>query len=127
MAEFQKKQNKNKLIYSPLMLFGLLVIVLIFMYNMIELVEKSRETAKKRDLMIKNIESLQARENAIKNEIANLETEKGAEEAVREKYRVVKEGEKMVVIVDQEANAESAVSTVAHKKGLLEFVKNLFN
>src|SRR6185436_15859260 len=108
MAEFQKKHNSQNIWHSPLMLFVLLVVVVVFAYNMVGLIEKTHDTAKKREITLNQINDLQARETTLKSDIGKLSTEEGAEEVLREKYQMVKQGEKMVVIVDNQASAGDA-------------------
>lgn len=124
MGFYQKNQNNKRLWYSPIMLFILFCIVLIFMYNMVGLVEKAHETSKKKDTVSTQIDTLRARESALEGDIAKLKTAEGTEEALRAKYQVVKTGEKMVVIVDE----KSATTTPPEKSssGFLNFFKNLF-
>lgn len=126
MAEFQTKKNTKKMLHSPLMLFVLLSVLLVFMYNMVGLIEKTRETSKKREMALKQIESLTSRQKYLENNIEKLQTENGTEETIRDKYHLVKEGEKMVVIVDQEANVANTITTEEPKKGFINFFKNLF-
>lgn len=101
MADFNRK-NTYSFWHSPIVLFILFCVLGFFIYNMIGLIEKERETAKKKELKLAEIETLRAREEIINNDIEKLKTEDGVEETIREKYQVVKEGEKMVVIVDSE-------------------------
>jgi cell division protein FtsB len=101
MSEFQSK-NRNSFWCSPLILFILLCVVLVFIYNMVSVIDKSRDTAKKTELVLDEVESLKGREEVIQSEIDRLETSLGREEAIREKYQLVKEGEKVVVIVDED-------------------------
>lgn len=127
MAEFQTKKQPKKMWHSPLMLFVLLSILLVFMYNMVGLVEKTRETSKKRQIVLGQIDSLNKREQMLQNNIQKLQTENGTEETLRDKYHLVKEGEQMVVIVDQESNINNTTQTTENKNGFLNFLKKLLN
>lgn len=127
MAGFQAKNNKRKILHSPLMLFFLLCLVLVFMYNMIGLVEKSRETNRKRETVFNQNQTLVEREAYLRENIDKLNTDQGREETLRDKYHLVKSGEKMVVIVDQEANALEADQEVKSSSNFVKFFRNLFN
>ncbi len=126
MAEFQKKHSSQNIWYSPLMLFVLLCAVLVFMYNMVDLVEKTHETAKKKDIVLNQITDLQQRETALNSDIGKLSTDAGAEEVLREKYQFVKQGERMVVIVDAQASAGDTIPEKKQSVGFIQFIKNLF-
>ena len=125
MAEFNKK-NKYNFWHSPLVLLLLFCLLVLFAYNMIGLVTKERETARKNDLILSNIETLRYREKNLNSDIEKLKTDEGVEETIRDKYQVVRPDEKMVTIVDEEKNITPAVE-VESKHGFLEWFKNLFN
>lgn len=126
MEEFQTKNKKSKILHSPLMLFCLLCLLLVFMYNMIGLVEKSHDTKKKKETVFNQNQTLLAREAYLEANIDKLKTKQGMEETLRDKYHLVKEGEKMVVIVDQEANALESTQKSKSSNGFIQFFKNLF-
>jgi cell division protein FtsB len=129
MKDLQKQPTKNNMKYSSLTLFLLLCVVLVFMYNMIGLVEKMHDTKKKKDTVNTQIESLKDRQANLQANIDKLNTTIGTEEAIRDKYQLVKPGEKMVVIVD-ENNKEDVVSNTVTKQnegGFVGFIKNMFN
>lgn len=99
MADF-KKQPSNSFWHSPLFLGVLFCIVVIFAYNIVGLIIKERDTAKKKALMLDQIETLHKREQTLTTDITRLKTTEGVEDTIRDKYQVAKPGEKMVVIVD---------------------------
>jgi len=122
MADFNRKNTYN-FWHSPLVLSVLFCILVFFAYNMVGLIEKERETAKKKELKLVEIESLRAREESINKDIEKLKTEDGVEETIREKYQVVKEGEKMVVIVDQDKKEINQETEVLNKHSFWGWVK----
>ncbi|HAE36709.1 MAG: hypothetical protein UR85_C0013G0006 [Candidatus Nomurabacteria bacterium GW2011_GWF2_35_66] len=124
MSEFNRK-NTNNFWHSPLVLIVLFCILVLFMYNIIGLIEKERETANKKNIILSNIETLRNREKSLSLDIEKLKTEEGIEETIRDKYQVVKEGEKMVVIVDEEKK-ESIVLGEENKHGFIEWIKGIF-
>lgn len=125
MKDFQTRKNKESFIYSPLSLLFLFFVLLIFFYNMINLAEKARDTHKKRLATFDQVQSLKDRENKLESNIEKLHTEEGTEETLRDKYHLVKSGEKMVVIVDEEENQPT--NTKEKDTGFRAFFSNLFN
>ena len=120
-----KKKAEYTFWHSPLILFLLFIIVIIFAYNLIGLLEKERETSKKKELALDQIETLKKREDTLKNDIARLETDEGIESAIREKYQVVKPGEKVVTIVDEpDLVVGGDVQNRPH--GFWNFIKRIF-
>ena len=95
------KRNNYKFWHSPIALVLLFCILVFFGYKIIDLIKKERETAHKKELVLDQISNLQVRESSLTLDISKLWTEEGKEEIIREKYQVAKEGEKMVIIVDE--------------------------
>ena len=62
--------------------------------------------------------AVRARENSLKAQIISLKTERGVEEELRGKFRVVKNGEGVIIVVDQEK--KEATTT---KSGFANFFK----
>jgi len=125
MSEFNRK-NKYNFWHSPLMLILLFCILVLFIYNIIGLMEKERETARKKDIILANIETLRNRESILTTDINKLKTEDGIEETIRDKYQVVKEGEKMVTIVDEEKKGNVEIEAPVEDSSFLGWIKRLF-
>ena len=124
MYQFKKKQE-HTFWHSPLALIILCGVVDMFGFNVTDLLAKERETNKKKVLALEEIETLKGRQASLESDIARLHTDVGVEDAIREKYQVVKEGEKMVLIVDK---IEEKNSTVLDDEGhgFWAFVKRIF-
>mgnify|MGYP003530516997 FL=1 len=120
-----KKKAEYKFWHSPIMLVVLFGVVVSFAYNLIGLLEKERETSKKKELALDQIESLKKRQTILEGDIARLETDDGIEEAIRDKYQVVKEGEKVVTIVNEEAPTNSDDES-NKEHGFWNFLKRIF-
>lgn len=105
MAEFKKKK-KYKFWHSPVVLVVLFLLMIFFIYKLILIYEKERETNRKKIEAEEKIEELTERERILLNDIARLNTTEGVEDIIREKYLVAKEGEKMVIIVEEKKPLE---------------------
>lgn len=100
MKEF--KNNKiNSFWFSPLILLLMFLFVVFFTYKIFDLVKKQKETVKNKNLVLNEIKELSEREKILLENIDKLKTQKGTEQEIMSKYQVVKNGEKMVVIVDE--------------------------
>ena len=121
-----KKKAEYKFWHSPIMLCIIFVIVIIFASNLVGLLEKEREISKRKELALDQIANLQKRQTTLESDIKRLETDEGVEDAIREKYQVVKAGEKVVTIVDEE---EKDVSTDENNRshGFWNFIKRIFS
>jgi cell division protein FtsB len=120
-----KKKAEYKFWHSPLMLAILFVVVIVFAYNLVGLLEKERETSKRKELALDQIETLKKRQSTLENDIARLETDEGVEAAIREKYQVVKAGEKVVTIVDEEEKVNQS-DEANRPHGFWNFIKRIF-
>ncbi len=124
MAQFNRK-NKYNFWHSPLILMILFCVIVVFAYNMIGLIQKERETNRNKIAELNKIEDLRKRETNLNLEINKLNTEEGVEESIRDKFQVVKPGEKMVVIVDDNSNSQKVEDEVKDHS-FWGFIKRMF-
>ena len=125
MSEFNRKKNSN-FWYSPLVLMVLFCVLVLFAYNIVGLTEKERETSKKKELILSQIDTLRTRQASLSNDINKLKTDEGIEETIRDKYQVVKEGEKMVTIVDQNKSTDSQTVEEVKDHSFWGWIKRTF-
>lgn len=100
--DFQKKRKIHNRIYSKATIL-LLIIVAIFLgratWNMYTTKKQSDEDLSRvKDELI----SLELHQQALVADITRLQTEKGKEEEIRTKFNVAKEGETVVMLLDNE-------------------------
>lgn len=62
-----------------------------------------RETREKRVDRAHELEELNMRAAALESKVNHLESERGIENAIREQFDVAKEGEEVIVVVDESA------------------------
>ena len=88
-----------------------LILVLIFLsratYNVYT---KARESAENLARVNGALAETQARKESLVKQTAKLNTEQGKEDEIRHKFQVAKEGEKVIVVIDDET-AEPATTT----------------
>lgn len=100
MKHFQEKHSFRKVLESKPVLILLFLLLLFFIWNMLSFWEKRNETQKKLDIVEKRVSELRDSEAKLNTDIDSLNTEKGIESNIREKYGLVKEGEQLIVVVD---------------------------
>lgn len=122
MSKFNK--NNYRFWHSPFVLIVLFAFLVLFGYNMIGLIGKERETSNKKELVLSQIDAMKQREKELIKNTAKLETEEGKEEIIREKYQVSKEGEKIIIIVDEENNR--LIKTEDKDHGFVGWIKKIF-
>jgi cell division protein FtsB len=113
MKRFQQKQAYKKLLYSPVVISGLLVICILVTIAAIGMYQKSREARANKLQAQAEYNALMAQEANLESGISKLETTEGIEENLREKYRVGKEGEHLVVITTDAGNKKIAEEQLA--------------
>lgn len=83
--------------------FLLLLLVALALWSVIGVYKKDRESAAlKRQNQIR-LADLERREEQLNVDIANLQTARGKEEALRKQYALAARGEKMIIIVEPPA------------------------
>lgn len=124
MKEFKKKQAFKRRLYSPLVIGILGIIFLTVVHATWGIAQKARLSHEKLELAQQEIATLEAKKESIEYKIARLGTETGIEEEIRSKFDVVKDGERIVVIVDP---AEATSTTDNAPGGIRGFFTTLFS
>lgn len=123
MAEFQKKQTWQKVLYSKGSFIVILFLIGFMIYNIFSILPKLRETALNKNKALNQVESIQEQTATLTSRIEKLKTEQGIEDDIRSKFRVVKEGEGLIVIVDDPKKEEVKQE---ESGGFWSFLKKLF-
>jgi len=128
MAQFQKDKVWKRVLYSKPTIIALAVLTLFFAYNVTGIIAKSRETDKNLGTALSELDSLKSKQASLQSSLDTLSTPAGVDDAIREKYRVVKGGEGLVVIVnDQNKNGTAAAANApAAEHGFWNFIKSMF-
>ncbi len=126
MREFQKAKPKQKLFHTTPMLLLLALFLLFFIYNIFGLMRKNAETKENKLRAAKENTDLVTQQSQINADIGELETDRGTEQVIREKFGVVKNGEGVVVVVDG-ADEETVTPKPKESGGIIRFFKNIFS
>lgn len=123
MFDFYQKR-KIKTILSSRIVQGLVLIVTLFViWSAFERYQIAVQMAERRETMEQEAVALQARKDALETQVNYLSDERGIEAEMRRQFDVAKEGEKVVVIVDEQSpdNKIEPLSTSTPKKSWYEF------
>lgn len=123
MRNFQERGSK-KFWQSWPVLSILTVLLLVFTYNVFVFGGKMQNTRNNRKLAEDKFVQLELQKEKLSNDIAKLNTEEGVEENIREKFGLVKEGEGMIVIVEDEVVEE--IPEPSKLSSFFLFFKKLF-
>ena len=122
MRGFQEKKRWQKIMQSKPILGLLGLAVLFFAWSVFGFWGKMEETRKERAITEKKVAELEEKKEKLASDIEKLGTEEGVEENIREKFGLAREGEGVIIIVDdQEPQLEGA-----EKGGFWNWLKNLF-
>jgi cell division protein FtsB len=107
MRNFGRKNRFRSVMESPIVLGILFIIVLTFAWNVFGFWGKMRETSKNKAFAEEKLASLQIEKEKLTANISKLDTEAGREESIRDKFGYGKEGEELIVIVNDEKKAST--------------------
>ncbi len=102
MLEFQDKKRFRRILYSRVVFALVLMSGLFVGKATFDMYRSDNLTAEKRRIAEDELMAVRGRESLLRAQIISLKTERGVEEELREKFRVVKNGEGVIIVVDQE-------------------------
>jgi len=124
MKSFQKRGKLKYIVQSKFFLIFLGIIIFVFIFNMFSFIGKMLETKENREIVEDRIEKLEESKEKFSTEIEKLKTENGIEENIREKFGLVKEGENMIMVVEDKNNETENKKT--ESKSFLNYLKDWF-
>jgi len=133
MSNYNKKSKWKKFLHSPLFLIIFFVIIVFFTGTVYDLYQKNKEITVSKNKSLHELNTLKEKENTLKTELDSLGTDRGIEETIREKYRVVKNGEELIVIPEDKMPASAGAAsdpiptqTEEKKSSFWSFMKEWF-
>jgi len=105
-----------------LMFLGILIII--FSFSMFSFVNKMEETSKNRKIVEDKITELEKSKEKLNSDINELKTDQGVEENIREKFGLAKDGENMMMVVDDKNKVEEPAKDSSG--GFFNTIKNWF-
>ncbi len=102
MFDFHEKRKIKSWLFSRTSIALLLVASGLLSVSVFERYQKERETAVKYAERSAELVELNARAAALETKVAYMQSTRGIEDEIRHRYDVVKEGERAVIIMDEE-------------------------
>ncbi len=102
MFDFHERRRIKGWLFAKPSIALLLIASLFLARSVFRLYEKERAAAERYAASATQARELEARATSLEAKIAYLESERGKEEEIRRRFDVVKEGERAVVIVEDE-------------------------
>ncbi len=103
MKRYQKSKDWRSYLETWPVLAMLSVLVLIIGWGVLGLIGGLRDTIKNKNIARAKVAELTERKERLAYDIENLETDAGKEKIFRENYGLAKEGEEVIVIVDDKS------------------------
>ena len=125
MRSFQKKGKLQRIMQSKIFLIFLGLLMVVFIYSLFGFVNKMLETVKNKKNLEDKISELEKSKEKLTTDIQKLNTDQGVEENIRDKFGLAKEGENMIMIVDDKDSPKQE-DTAQKPGGFLSFLKNWF-
>lgn len=102
MLEFYKQKRWRLFLYSPLVIIILLILVFFLGQAVYERYQIEREMAGRRLEMESKVEEMKVRRDSLVEKVEYLSHERGIEAEMRRNFDVVGEGEKVIIILEDE-------------------------
>lgn len=122
MKNFQQKGRWKNIMQSKPILFLLGVVIVIFAWNVLGFLNKMRETEKNKEMVEAKVSLLKKQMENLSLEIESLKTDEGKEKFFRENLGLVKEGEDLIVVVED----KNVPIIPEENSGFWSFLKNIF-
>ena len=123
MKSFQKRNKFRRILESKVFLVLLGILIVIFTFSVFGFLGKMQETAKNKKIVEDKIAELEKSQKAYSTDISSLKTDQGVEENIRKKFGLVKEGENMIMITDDNTSTPTQNTS---SPGFFSFIKNWF-
>ena len=110
MFDFHEKRKIRSWLYSRVSIAIILMVTLWLSTGVFERYQVEREMAAKREEKEAELKDLEARANVLNERVEHLLDDRGIEEELRSRFDVAKEGEQVVVIVEDESASNSSMN-----------------
>ncbi len=122
--DFHEKRKIKSWVFSKLSVLVLLALCALLATSVWERYQKERETARNYRERDAELAMLEAQAAALEARVAYIESDRGIEAEIRDRYDVVKEGERAVVVMDAEQASPAVASEVVaeEEEGFLSWI-----
>ncbi len=124
MREFQDRRKAKKFLHSRYAIAFLIIIIALVSRGVWGIYVKYEKSSALAEKSRADLATLQARHDALSKSISALNTDEGREKELRDRFGVVKPGEKMVILVDN-APAAKASANVANDSWWRKFLDSI--
>jgi predicted amidophosphoribosyltransferase len=127
MFDFHEKRKIRRVIHSWPFIGAIVLVALVISLSVYERYTMEREMALKLEKRTEQLALLEVRAKLLEEKVSHLRNERGIEEELRTRFDVAKEGEQVVIILDDDTRGTGATSTKDEgqepNKGFFEMLK----
>lgn len=128
MFDFHEKRKIRNIIYSKISILAVVLLTVWLSFSVVERFSVEREMAEKKERKIDELAELQKRAALLESKVDHLENDRGIEEELRSRFDVAKEGEKVVIILDDGRGTDTDVAAakeeeIEERKTFLDILK----
>lgn len=106
MRNFQQKRGWRNILHSKPVLALLGILVLFFAFGVISFMGKMQLTIENKNIAENKLTELEKEKVKLSADISELNTQSGVEKSIREKFGLAKEGEGVIVVIDDKNTAK---------------------
>lgn len=124
MNLLKKKQVKRRIYSKPV-----LIVLLILLFFVAKAVWNAYEKASIARANVvtaqRELDELEIRYTEVEQDLKRFDTEEGIEAEIRSTYGLAREGEQVIIIVDEEENASTTMEEI-QKRSFWQIIKDIF-
>ena len=109
---FQKRSKFKTYLYSPITSVVLFIVAVTLSFSVIERYQVARDVSDRTSEVQNELKSLEERKLQLEDRVLYLENDSGREAEIRKHFDVAREGEQVVIIVD-DVQLKSSVSSTS--------------
>ena len=111
MAQIRPRNDPVRLLWQRLMLLGMFLVLFVAVGGVWKIYLKDQESLLQRREAEAQLKELSDRKDRLTADVHSLDSDRGKEEALRSQYQIGKDGEGLIVIVDQKPATTTATTT----------------
>lgn len=109
MFDFHEKRKIRNVVYSKASIGLVLLLTAVLSFSVYERFTVEGEMAEKREIKERELEELRHRSALLEAKVEHLKNDRGIEEELRSRFDVAKEGEQVVILLDESEEQKRAV------------------
>ena len=126
MLDVRERTRLRRVLYAKPTIILFAFLVALMLHGVWGIYQKSQEAVAKRDKAVAELAGLATREKELREDIARLSTGDGLEAEIRDRFMVAKEGEKVMIIAEPDAEKAHTVTVPDDSSSFLNNVADMF-